>query len=92
MELRKRRIPASRTALSVGISESTVSLVLARADLSHIDSKKPRRIVRPSHRVTGNRHRPHSGDSHVPTQRRGKQPVDTSPLTTKAEKSPEHLT
>lgn len=113
VELRKRRMLPSRTALSVGLLESTVSRVLARtglsrlsdlqpvepsvryehealADLLHIDSKKPGRTVRPSHRVAGNGHRPQSGGL-VQTQRLGKQPVDTSPLATKAEKSPEHL-
>jgi transposase InsO family protein len=69
---------AGAIARSVGVSESTVSRVLARAglsklsdlepaepvaalrarapgDLLHIDTKKLGRIVRPSHRVTGNR-------------------------------------
>ena len=78
VELRKRRMIQSRIARSVGVSESTVSRVLARAglsklsdldpvepvvryeheapgDLLHIDTKKLGRIVRPSHRVTGNR-------------------------------------
>lgn len=78
VELRKRRMLQSRIAQSVGVSESTVSRVLARAglsklsdlepvepvlryehdapgDLLHIDTKKLGRIVRPSHRVTGNR-------------------------------------
>ena len=78
VELRKRRMLQSRIARSVGVSESTVSRVLARAglsklsdlqpvepivryeheapgDLLHIDTKKLGRIVRPSHRVTGNR-------------------------------------
>ena len=68
----------ARIARSVGVSEATVSRVLARAglsklsdlkpvepvqryeheapgDLLHIDTKKLGRIVRPSHRVTGNR-------------------------------------
>ena len=68
----------AQIARSVGVSESTVSRVLARANLSklsdlrptepvqryehdapgdllHIDTKKLGRIVRPSHRVTGNR-------------------------------------
>lgn len=78
VELRKRRMIQSRIARSVGVSESTVSRVLARAglsklsaldpvepvvryerdepgDLLHMDTKKLGRIVRPSHRVTGNR-------------------------------------
>ena len=78
LELRKRRMLQSTIARSVGVSESTVSRVLARAglsklsdlepappivryeheapgDLLHIDTKKLGRIVRPSHRVTGNR-------------------------------------
>jgi len=78
VELRKRRMLQSTIARSVGVSESTVSRVLARAgmsklsdlepaqpvvryeheapgDLLHIDTKKLGRIVRPSHRVTGNR-------------------------------------
>ncbi len=78
VELRKRRLLQTRIARSVGVSESTVSRVLARAglsklsdlepvepivryereapgDLLHIDTKKLGRIVRPSHRVTGNR-------------------------------------
>ena len=78
VELRKRRLTQARIARSVGVSESTVSRVLARAglsklsdldpvepvvryehqapgDLLHIDTKKLGRIVRPSHRVTGNR-------------------------------------
>ena len=78
VELRKRRMIQARIARSVGVSESTVSRVLARAglsklsdlepaepivryeheapgDLLHIDTKKLGRIVRPSHRVTGNR-------------------------------------
>lgn len=78
VELSKRRMLQSRIARSVGVSESTVSRVLARAGLSklsdlqpaepivryeheapgdqlHIDTKKLGRIVRPSHRVTGNR-------------------------------------
>ena len=78
VELRRRRMIQSRIARSVGVSESTVSRVLARAglsklsdlepvepvqryeheqpgDLLHIDTKKLGRIVRPSHRVTGNR-------------------------------------
>jgi transposase InsO family protein len=78
VELRKRRMLQARIAQSVGVSESTVSRVLARAGLSklsdleptepvlryeheapgellHIDTKKLGRIVRPSHRVTGNR-------------------------------------
>jgi transposase InsO family protein len=78
LELRRRRMLQSRIARSVGVSESTVSRVLARAglsrlsdlepvepvvryeheaagDLLHIDTKKLGRIVRPSHRVTGNR-------------------------------------
>ena len=68
----------SRIARYAGVSDSTVSRVLARAGLSrlsdlepsepvvryehdapgdmlHIDTKKLGRIVRPSHRVTGNR-------------------------------------
>lgn len=78
VELRRRRMLQSPIARSVGVSESTVSRVLARAGLSrlsdldpvepvvryeheapgellHIDTKKLGRIVRPSHRVTGNR-------------------------------------
>ncbi len=78
LELRKRRMIQSRIARSVGVSESTVSRVLARAglsklsdlepveavvryehdapgDLLHIDTKKLGRIVRPGHRVTGDR-------------------------------------
>ena len=78
VELRRRRMLQSRIARSVGVSESTVSRVLARAGLSrlsdldpvepvvryeheapgellHIDTKKLGCIVRPSHRVTGNR-------------------------------------
>lgn len=78
VELRRRRMLQSKIARSVGVSESTVSRVLARAglsklsdlepaqpvvryeheapgDLLHIDTKKLGRIVRPSHRVTGNR-------------------------------------
>lgn len=78
IELRKRRMLQSRIARYAGVSESTVSRVLARAGLSrlsgleplepviryehdapgdmlHIDTKKLGRIVRPSHRVTGNR-------------------------------------
>lgn len=78
VELRKRRMTQARIAASVGVSEATVSRVLARAgmsklsflepkepvmryehdapgDLLHIDTKKLGRIVRPSHRVTGNR-------------------------------------
>lgn len=78
VELRKRRMLQSRIARYTGVSESTVSRVLARAGLSrlsdlepsepvvryehdapgdmlHIDTKKLGRIVRPSHRVTGNR-------------------------------------
>lgn len=78
VELRKQRMLQARIARSVGVSESTVSRVLARAGLSklsdleprepivryeheapgdmlHIDTKKLGRIVRPSHRVTGNR-------------------------------------
>ncbi|BEP66680.1 hypothetical protein GmRootV35_11940 [Variovorax sp. V35] len=72
------RMLQARIARSVGVSEPTVSRVLARAgmsklsdlepveavvryeheapdDLLHIDTKKLGRIVRPSHRVTGNR-------------------------------------
>ena len=68
----------AQIARSVGVSESTVSRVLARANLSkrsdlgptepvrryghdapgdllHIDTKKLGRIVRPGHRVAGNR-------------------------------------
>lgn len=78
VELRRRRLLQVQIARSVGVSESTVSRVLARAglsklsdlqpaepvhryehdapgDLLHIDTKKLGRIVRPSHRVTGNR-------------------------------------
>ncbi len=78
VELRRRCMLQSHIARSVGMSESTVSRVLARAGLSklsdlkptepvqryeheapgdmlHIDTKKLGRIVRPSHRVTGNR-------------------------------------
>jgi transposase InsO family protein len=78
VELRRRRMLQSSIARSVGVSESTVSRVLARAglsklsdlesaqpvvryeheapgDLLHIDTKKLGRIVRPSHRVTGDR-------------------------------------
>jgi transposase InsO family protein len=78
VELRRRRLLQAQIARSVGVSESTVSRVLARAglsklsdlqpaepvrryeheapgDLLHIDTKKLGRIVRPSHRVTGNR-------------------------------------
>jgi len=78
VELRRRRLTQARIALSLGVSESTVSRVLKRAGLSkltdlqpaepvrryehaapgellHIDIKKLGRIVRPSHRVTGNR-------------------------------------
>ena len=78
VELRRRRMTQARIALSVGVSESTVSRVLKRAglsklkdlepaepvvryeheapgDLLHIDTKKLGKIVRPSHRVTGNR-------------------------------------
>ncbi len=78
VELRRRCMLQSHIARSVGVSESTVSRVLARAGLSklsdlkpsepvqryehdapgdmlHIDTKKLGRIIRPSHRVTGNR-------------------------------------
>ena len=78
VELRRRLMLQAQIACSVGVSESTVSRVLARAGLSklsdlrpaepvkryehdapgdmlHIDTKKLGRIVRPSHRVTGNR-------------------------------------
>ena len=78
VELRRRRMLQSRIARCVGVSESTVRRVLARAGLSrlsdldpaapvvryeheapgellHIDTKKLGRIVRPSHRLTGNR-------------------------------------
>jgi transposase InsO family protein len=78
VELRRRHMLQSHIARSAGVSESTVSRVLARAGLSklsdlkptepvqryeheapgdmlHIDTKKLGRIVRPSHRVTGNR-------------------------------------
>ena len=78
VELRRRCMLQAHIARSVGVSESTVSRVLARAglsklsdlrpvepvqryeheapgDLLHIDTKKLGRIVRPSHRVTGNR-------------------------------------
>lgn len=78
VELRRRCMLQSHIVRSVGVSESTVSRVLARAGLSklsdlkpteavqryehdapgdmlHIDTKKLGRIVRPSHRVTGNR-------------------------------------
>jgi len=78
VELRRRLMLQAQIATSVGVSESTVSRVLARAglsklsdlrpaqpvqryeheapgDLLHIDTKKLARIVRPSHRVTGNR-------------------------------------
>jgi transposase InsO family protein len=78
VELRHRHMLQAQIARSVGVSESTVSRVLARAglsklsdlwpvepvqryeheapgDLLHIDTKKLGRIVRPSHRVTGNR-------------------------------------
>ena len=78
VELRHRHMLQARIALSVGVSEATVSRVLARAglsklsdlkpvepvqryeheapgDLLHIDTKKLGRIVRPSHRVTGDR-------------------------------------
>jgi transposase InsO family protein len=78
LELRKRRMLQARIAHSVGVCQSTVARVLARAglsrlsdlvpaepvvryehkapgDLLHIDTKKLGVIVRPSHRVTGNR-------------------------------------
>jgi transposase-like protein len=78
VELRRRHMLQVQIARSVGVSESTVNRVLARAglsklsdlrpvesvqryeheapgDLLHIDTKKLGRIVRPSHRVTGNR-------------------------------------
>ena len=78
VELRRRCMLQAQIARSVGVSESTVSRVLARAglsklsdlrpvepvqryeheapgDLLHIDTKKLGRIVRPSHRVTGDR-------------------------------------
>ena len=78
VELRKRRMLQAKIARSVGVCESTVCRVLARAglsklsdlepaepivryeheapgDLLHIDTKKLGRIVRPSHRVTGDR-------------------------------------
>jgi transposase InsO family protein len=78
VELRRRHMLQRQIAASAGVSESTVSRVLARAglsklsdlkpaepvqryeheapgDLLHIDTKKLGRIVRPSHRVTGNR-------------------------------------
>jgi transposase InsO family protein len=78
VELRRRHLLQARIARAVGVSESTVSRVLARAglsklsdlkpvepvqryehdapgDLLHIDTKKLGRIVRPSHRVTGDR-------------------------------------
>jgi transposase InsO family protein len=78
VELRHRRMLQAHIARSVGVSQSTVGRVLARAglsrlsdlqprepvqryeheapgDLLHIDTKKLGRIVRPSHRVTGNR-------------------------------------
>ena len=78
VELRHRLMLQGQIARSVGVSESTVSRVLARAglsklsdlrpvepvqryeheapgDLLHIDTKKLGRIVRPGHRVTGNR-------------------------------------
>jgi transposase InsO family protein len=78
VELRRRRMLQRQIASSVGVSDSTVSRVLARAglsklsdlqpvepvqryeheapgDLLHIDTKKLGCIVRPSHRVTGDR-------------------------------------
>lgn len=78
VELRRRRVVQSRIARSVGVSESTVARVLARAglarltdlepaepvqryehpapgDLLHLDTRKIGHIVRPGHRVTGNR-------------------------------------
>ena len=78
VELRRRHMLQRQIARSVGVSDSTVSRVLARAglsklsdlqpvepvqrfeheapgDLLHIDTKKLGCIVRPSHRVTGNR-------------------------------------
>lgn len=78
VELRRRHLLQARIARLVGVSESTVSRVLARAglsklsdlkpvdpvqryehdapgDLLHIDTKKLGCIVRPSHRVTGDR-------------------------------------
>jgi len=76
VELRRRCMLHAQIARSVGVVESTVSRMLARAGLLsdlrpvepvqrygheaaggllHIDSKKFGLIVRPSHRVTGNR-------------------------------------
>jgi len=78
VELRRRLMLQGAIARAVGLSESTVSRVLARAglsklsdlrpvepvqryehdapgDLLHIDTKKLGQIVRPSHRVTGDR-------------------------------------
>lgn len=78
VDLRPSVHAQAQVARSVGVSESTVSRVLARAglsklsdlrpleplqrgeheapgDLLHIDTKRLGRIVRPSHRVTGNR-------------------------------------
>ena len=78
VELRRRHMLQRQIAASVGVSDSTVSRILARAglsklsdlqpvepvkryehdapgDLLHIDTKKLGCIVRPSHRVTGNR-------------------------------------
>jgi transposase InsO family protein len=78
VELRRKHLLQRQIASSVGVSDSTVSRVLARVglsklsdlraaepvqryeheapgDLLHIDTKKLGCIVRPSHRVTGNR-------------------------------------
>ncbi|ETH67246.1 IS481 family transposase [Bordetella pertussis] len=56
VELRRKRLTQARIAQALGVSASTVSRVLARAGLSHLADLEPAEpVVRPGHRVTGNR-------------------------------------
>lgn len=54
VELRKRRMLQARIARSVGVSESTVSRVLARAGMSKLSDLKPvEAVVRYEHEAPG---------------------------------------
>ncbi|MBF2945792.1 LacI family DNA-binding transcriptional regulator, partial [Pseudomonas aeruginosa] len=54
VELRKRRMLQARIARSVGVSESTVSRVLARAGMSRLSDLEPvEAVVRYEHEAPG---------------------------------------
>ncbi|ETH92578.1 transposase, IS481 family, partial [Bordetella pertussis STO1-CHOC-0019] len=53
VELRRKRLTQARIAQALGVSASTVSRVLARAGLSHLDLEPAQPVVRYEHQAPG---------------------------------------